>query len=88
MTLPWRFRFLVLYAVIVVGLSLWVVIRTRRGSVPDEWWYALTVYVATPFGLPWSMLFAGWWIYLGLLFNGAVLFGLGWLVEGWLQRPA
>ena len=87
-TLPWRYRFLIPYAILVLALAAWVILHARRGPPPNEWEYALTVYVAVPFGLPWSLLFAGLWIYSGLLINGALLFGLGWLIEGNLARPA
>jgi len=89
MILAWRWRFVIPYALIVLALSTWVVIRTRRGPAPEEWWHALTVYVAAPFGLPWSMLLpGGWWIYGGLVLNAGALFGLGRLVELFSGRPA
>jgi len=87
-TLPWRYRFLVPYSMLVLALAAWVILRTPRGLAPDEWEYALMVYVAVPFGFPWSLLSAGLWIYSGLLINAGLLFGLGWLIEGTRARPA
>jgi len=72
----------IVYAVVILGLTVWVIIWTRRGPPPHELEYALIVYVAVPFGLPWSLLFAGWWINGGLLINAVVLYGLGWLIDG------
>jgi len=86
--LQWRYRFLIPYAILVLALAAWVILRARREPPPNEWEYALTVYVAVPFGLPWSLLFAGWWIYSGLLINAGLLFGIGWLIERSLARPA
>lgn len=77
-----------MYAVVILGLTAWVIIWSRRGPPPDESHYALIVYVAVPFGLPWSLLLAGWWIFSGLLINAMVLYGLGWLIDGRLGRPA
>jgi len=72
----------IVYAVVILGLTVWVIIWTRRGPPPDESHYALIGYVAVPFGLPWSLLFAGWWINSGLVINAVVLYGLGWLIDG------
>jgi hypothetical protein len=87
MTIPWRFRILVPYAIAVLVLTIWVSVRARRGGVPDEWGYGPAVYVLVPFGFPWSLL-APWGMYFGVIVNAVLCFVLGWFIEGRFGRTA
>ena len=81
MTIAWRWRLVGPFVISVIAVSAGVLIKVLTGPVPDEWWYALAVYVGGVFGFPWSLMLGGWWLFSGLLINAAALFVIGWVVE-------
>jgi len=64
---------------VTIAVGITVSVRVLTGPLPDEWEYAMAVYLGM-LGLPWSMSFSGGWIFAGLVINAVILFIVGaWL---------